>query len=135
VLIFIGLVVSVVGSLGAPLVPTVARASQVSLASAQWSLTITLLVGAVTTPILGRLGDGPHRRTALLAAIGAVVAGCALAALPLGFAALLTGRALQGVGLGLYLCRELVQLHGGRIWVESETGKGSRFKFSLPSSA
>ena len=100
-LIFIGLVVSVVGSLGAPLVPTVARASQVSLASAQWSLTITLLVGAVTTPILGRLGDGPHRRTALLAAIGAVVAGCALAALPLGFAALLTGRALQGVGLGL----------------------------------
>ena len=100
-LIFIGLVVAVIGSLGAPLVPTVARASQVSLASAQWSLTITLLVGAVTTPILGRLGDGPHRRTSLLAAIGAVVAGCVLAALPLGFAALLAGRALQGVGLGL----------------------------------
>ena len=38
----------------------------------------------------------------------------------------------QGVGLGLYLCRELVQLHGGRIWVESAPGKGSMFCFVLP---
>ncbi|HTD86595.1 MAG TPA: response regulator [Candidatus Binatia bacterium] len=38
----------------------------------------------------------------------------------------------QGVGLGLYLCRELVQLHGGRIWLESTPGKGSAFCFVLP---
>jgi len=38
----------------------------------------------------------------------------------------------QGVGLGLYLCRELVQLHGGNIWVESQPGKGSAFCFVLP---
>jgi len=38
----------------------------------------------------------------------------------------------QGVGLGLYLCRELVSLHGGGIQVQSEPGKGSIFRFCLP---
>jgi signal transduction histidine kinase len=38
----------------------------------------------------------------------------------------------QGVGLGLYISRELVQSHGGKIWVESELGKGSSFCFVIP---
>jgi PAS domain S-box-containing protein len=39
---------------------------------------------------------------------------------------------VSGIGLGLLLCRRLVEAHGGRIWVESEAGKGSTFYFSLP---
>jgi len=100
-LMFIALVVAAVASLGTPLITSVATSFHVSLGSAQWTLTVALLSGAVATPVLGRLGAGPHRRATILATLAVVVAGSALTVLPLPFAWLLAGRAAQGVGLGL----------------------------------
>ncbi len=48
------------------------------------------------------------------------------------FTRLQGARSTKGMGLGLAFCRLAVQAHGGKIWVESETGQGSSFIFSLP---
>jgi MFS family permease len=99
-LVLLTTVTSIVSSLGAPLVPAIARDADVSVATAQWSLTLTMLVGAVTTPLIGRVG-GNRPRPTVLVALAVVASGLLLCALPMGFTCMLVGRALQGVGIAL----------------------------------
>ena len=96
-----GALMAVVSSLGAPLIPTLSRADHVSLSTGEWLLTITLLTGALVTPVMGRLADGPRQRDVILFALTCVVAGCVVAAVSDNFTELLVGRGLQGVGLGI----------------------------------
>jgi MFS family permease len=100
-LVVIAALVSIVSSLGAPLIPTIAAKDHVSLSTGQWLLTAALVAGALATPIMGRMADGPHQRYVVRVALTSVVAGCVLAAVVNSFWLEVTGRALQGVGLGL----------------------------------
>jgi MFS family permease len=88
-------------SLGAPLLPSIADATHVSLATAQWILTAALLAGGLATPIMGHLADGPRQRTVVLTTLVILIAGSVLAVFAPTFAILVLARGLQGVGFGV----------------------------------
>ena len=93
VLMGVTMVTGVVSSLGAPLIPSVARSMHVSLDSAQWSLTVALLMACIAAPIMGRLGDGPHRRPTILAGLAIVLVGSLVAGVAGSLPVLVVGRA------------------------------------------
>jgi predicted MFS family arabinose efflux permease len=101
VLVAVTSIIGVISSLGAPLIPSVARTMHVSLDDAQWSLTVTLLMACVASPIMGRLSDGPHRRAVILTGLAIVFVGSVIAGLAQSLAVLVAGRAMQGIGMGL----------------------------------
>ncbi|RZL75723.1 MAG: MFS transporter, partial [Rhodococcus sp. (in: high G+C Gram-positive bacteria)] len=100
-LIYAALTSAVVSSLGMLLVPTISDELHVDVSAAQWMLTINLLVGAITTPIMGRLSDGPHKKRLLLCSLLTILFGSIVAAAAPNFTVFLIGRALQGLSYGI----------------------------------
>ncbi|MGW8590106.1 MFS transporter [Dietzia sp. NPDC055877] len=99
-LVYAALTSSVVSSLGMLLVPSVAAQFDIPVSQAQWMLTVNLLVGAVATPVMGRLADGPHTRRLLLISLAVIFVGSIVATVATNFTVFLLGRALQGLLYG-----------------------------------
>lgn len=99
--IIIAGIVSMISSLGAPLVPEISKYFHVSPQLGQWSLTIALISGTVSTPILAKISHYGNYRNVIFATLMIITLGCFLSAYASIFPVFLIGRALQGVGLGL----------------------------------
>jgi len=91
------------------------------------------------TPASGRIAvllghDGPDRARVTVTDSGPGIPPHEMPLLFEKFSQATAGKAASGpsTGLGLVICRHLVEAHGGRIWAESEPGQGSRFIFVLP---
>ncbi|MCE3237065.1 MAG: transporter [Gammaproteobacteria bacterium] len=101
IFIIIAGVVSMISSLGAPLVPEIANYYHIVPTLAQWSLTIALISGTVSTPILAKISRTGNYRNVILITLIATMLGCFLSALASNFSIFLIGRSIQGIGLGL----------------------------------
>ncbi|MFC7184901.1 MFS transporter [Kitasatospora paranensis] len=101
VLAFCGVVVALMQTLVVPLLPHIPELTGSTPTAASWLVTVTLLTGAVCTPLLGRIGDMYGKRRVLLASLGVLVAGSVLCAISSHIAVLIAGRALQGAALAV----------------------------------
>ena len=93
-----GIVTTLVQTAVIPLLPALPRLTRSAPVDVGWVVTITLLTGAVATPLLGRAGDMYGKRRMLLLALGSLTAGSLLCGLTSDLGPLLVGRGLQGVG-------------------------------------
>jgi EmrB/QacA subfamily drug resistance transporter len=101
VLALAGIVVSLMQTLVIPLVPQLPALLSADPADATWAITVTLLAGAVATPVMGRLGDMYGKRRMLLVSLAMLVVGSTVAALSSSLPPMIVGRALQGLAAGV----------------------------------
>lgn len=133
-LVYAALSTAIVSSLGMLLVPSIALEMNVPVSTAQWMLTINLLAGAIATPVMGRLSDGPHKKRLLLVALSLILLGSIIAAVAPNFTVFLVGRTLQGLSYGIvpvtislarrYLAANKVQSSISSLSVTVATGIG-----------
>ncbi|WP_206518004.1 MFS transporter [Rhodococcus sp. X156] len=101
-LLFVGLGALVVSLSQSILIPVLARLPvqlETSPDNVQWLLTSTLLVAAISIPVLGRMGDMFGKRRMLLIALGVLVLGSLITAVTSNIALLIFGRAIQGISM------------------------------------
>ncbi|HET6154262.1 MAG TPA: MFS transporter [Marmoricola sp.] len=97
---FCGIVVALTQTMIIPLVPLLPSLLHTSSSNASWAVTATLLTGAVTMPISGRLGDMIGKRLILVISLAMLVVGSLLCAVTSSVIPVVTGRALQGLSMG-----------------------------------
>jgi EmrB/QacA subfamily drug resistance transporter len=88
-------------SLVTPVLPTIEAALHTNQSDVTWVLTAYLLSASIFTPILGRLGDMTGKKRMFVLALGALAAGCLLAALATSLDMMIVARVIQGVGGGV----------------------------------
>ncbi|MFF3615524.1 MFS transporter [Streptomyces sp. NPDC002580] len=96
VLAFGGILMAVMQTVVVPLLPDLPRLTGASPGAVSWTVTATLLAGAVLTPVLGRAGDMYGKRRVLLMALGLMTLGSLMCALTSDIGVLIVARALQG---------------------------------------
>ncbi|MGW7681974.1 MFS transporter [Kribbella sp. NPDC054772] len=110
-LAFCGVLVSISQTIVVPLLPSLPAITHSPVSDVSWLITVTLLTGAVFTPLLGRAGDMYGKRKVLLIALSSMVIGSLLCATSSNLTVLITGRAFQGaavavVPLGISILRD-----------------------------
>ncbi|WP_411731278.1 MFS transporter [Paeniglutamicibacter sp.] len=126
-LVYAALSTAIVSSLGMLLVPSISQEMGVPVSTAQWMLTLNLLAGAIATPVMGRLSDGPHKKKLLLVSLAIILAGSIIAALAPNFTVFLIGRTLQGLTYGIVA----VTISLARRYVETPKVQGAISSLSV----
>src|SRR5262245_16462910 len=101
VLAVAGIVAALMQTLVVPLIGQLPQLLHASAADTSWVLTSTLLVGAVATPVVGKLGDLYGKRRMMLACAVPLVVGSVVCALAGSLLPMVVGRGLQGLGVGM----------------------------------
>lgn len=132
VLAFGGIVASLMQTLVIPLIGDLPHILDTSASNASWVITVTLLAGAVATPVIGRLGDLYGKRRMMLICTVPLIVGSIVCALSGALLPMIIGRALQGLGgglvpLGISVMRDLIpprRLHSSIAIMSASMGIG-----------
>ncbi|ATL27392.1 MFS transporter [Streptomyces formicae] len=139
VLAFSGIVVAVMQTLLVPVIKDLPTLLSTAPSNATWVMTSTLLAGAVSTPIMGRLGDLFGKRRMLLSSLAVMVVGSLICGFTDDLVVMIVGRALQGfamgaIPLGIGLMRDMLpreKLGSSMALMSSSVGVGGGLALPL----